>query len=250
MNHAHTMIELYKLGGVTFALKHGRLIATPGHLLADEARTEIQAHKPLLMAALGAPLHTLYTYGYGNTPVGKLQEAVRYARVAIADIRQNPNSSRREWCLASLQSAFKGQYRHFPALGNTNYGTDEPIALAAPEQALLPLCELLLTSPVILLCGCADPSKCHRSMAAQWLTERLPGLRIANLAPHDAEVNIIAEHLSDVLASLSDAGNPKADTLFERMLEAVSKNDTEQLYSLLDAAYTAQEGIHQTREAA
>jgi uncharacterized protein (DUF488 family) len=32
---------------------------------------------------------------------------------------------------------------------------------------------LLERGPIALLCGCADPQRCHRSVAAAFLTERL-----------------------------------------------------------------------------
>lgn len=42
-----------------------------------------------------------------------------------------------------------------------------------PEYALQPIAALLERGPVALLCGWADPQRCHRSVAAEFLAEHL-----------------------------------------------------------------------------
>ena len=41
--------------------------------------------------------------------------------------------------------------------------------------AIAPVAALIARGPVVLLCGCADPARCHRSLAADFLAEHLGG---------------------------------------------------------------------------
>lgn len=58
-------------------------------------------------------------------------------------------------------------------LGNRNYAGDGPIELAAPHRAVEPARVTLEKRPIVLLCACKDAETCHRSVAADYLAERL-----------------------------------------------------------------------------
>lgn len=73
-----------------------------------------------------------------------------------------------------------------PALGNRNAFNGGPVRLADPGAAVAPIADLLARGPVALLCGCADPTRCHRSVAAALLADRL-GAEVIHLSAPEPE---------------------------------------------------------------
>ncbi len=127
-------------------------------------------------------MNTIYTAGYARWTPEQLRRAVLDRQALLIDIRYSPRSSREEWGRGALVALLGSRYRHEAALGNRNYKGDGPIELAAPERAVPPLAQALASGPVVLLCACADYRRCHRSVAADFLSDRL-GAPVSHLEP-------------------------------------------------------------------
>lgn len=108
-------------------------------------------------------MYPLYTYGYTG---GKIEDLKAYAAAGalILDIRLSPNSRCPTWRQANLRRELGTGYAHEEALGNVNYKTGEPIEIKDMDAGLSRLENLLHLQPVVLLCGCAGPLGCHRSI--------------------------------------------------------------------------------------
>jgi uncharacterized protein (DUF488 family) len=125
----------------------------------------------------------LYTLGYsGWTPEASQTEA--QARNAIVcDMRYSPASRHPQWTKRQLAQLLGGRYQHVQALGNRNYKSGGPIALADYEAGKQVIAAILATGQsVILMCACKDPATCHRRMAAEQLAADL-GETITHLVP-------------------------------------------------------------------
>jgi uncharacterized protein (DUF488 family) len=115
----------------------------------------------------------IYTIGYAGWAPAALRDHVLALGATLVDVRIAPTSKSPQWRKEALAALMGAAYRHLPALGNRNAFTGGPVALNDPERALQPIAALLERGPVGLRCGCADPQRCHRSVAAEFLAERL-----------------------------------------------------------------------------
>jgi uncharacterized protein (DUF488 family) len=115
----------------------------------------------------------IYTIGYAGWAPEGLRDYIVQLGVMVIDVRIAPTSKSPQWQREALQDLFGQRYVHLPALGNRNAFTGGPVALNDPERAVAPIAAYLARGPVALLCGCADPQRCHRSLAAAFLAERL-----------------------------------------------------------------------------
>lgn len=114
----------------------------------------------------------IYTIGYAGWAPAALRDHVLALGATLVDVRIAPTSKSPQWRKEALAALMGAAYRHLPALGNRNAFTGGPVALNDPERAIQPIATLLERGPVALLCGCADPQRCHRSVAAAFLAER------------------------------------------------------------------------------
>lgn len=116
---------------------------------------------------------TIYTVGYGAgwTPAHLSNEVVRLGAV-LWDIRYAPSSRKPGWSQAALRDVFGRVYVHMAPLGNRNHRGGD-IVLVNPEAALAPARAVLARGSLVLLCGCADVSICHRRVAADYLSAAL-----------------------------------------------------------------------------
>jgi uncharacterized protein (DUF488 family) len=115
----------------------------------------------------------IYTIGYAGWAPAALRDHVLALGATLVDVRIAPTSKSPQWRKEALAALMGAAYRHLPALGNRNAFTGGPVALNDPERAIQPIAALLERGPVVLLCGCADPQRCHRSVAAEFLAKRL-----------------------------------------------------------------------------
>jgi uncharacterized protein (DUF488 family) len=126
---------------------------------------------------IGGNVATIYTLGYSGWKPEALKAKVDALGALLLDIRYSPRSRRPEWRKEALRELWgadwQQHYLHLVALGNRNYNTDRPIQLAAPEIGLNYVAAALRHRPVVLLCACRDAALCHRSVAADFLSERL-----------------------------------------------------------------------------
>lgn len=117
----------------------------------------------------------VYTAGYGNAHTAdELFRAAQRLKAHVLDIRISPKSTRQEWNYTTLQTRFKVRYAHLHAFGNENYKRPgDGFALVNAEAG----CDEVVRrvgegQTVILLCGCKEFHKCHRSAVADVLKRR------------------------------------------------------------------------------
>lgn len=141
-------------------------------------------------------MNTIYTIGYAGWTPGGVKTRVEALGAVLLDIRYSPYSKRPEWRGDSLKTLLgRARYQHMKTLGNRNY-RDGPIVFDAPEAAIETVTHLLTRQPIVLLCGCRDADTCHRSVAADFLSER-SGAPIEHLYPRaaDQRLDLTAEQL-------------------------------------------------------
>lgn len=130
--------------------------------------------------------HPIYTIGYAAWSPEGLRAAVDARRALLVDIRERPRSWRPEWRQVALRALWgldwPDHYAHWPALGNVNYKNGGPILLADPAASVSVASAVLARQPIVLLCGCYDHARCHRLVAADYLSQAL-GARIEHLYP-------------------------------------------------------------------
>jgi uncharacterized protein (DUF488 family) len=110
----------------------------------------------------------IYSVGYTGVPIAAFQSFVDAHELLVVDVRHRPFGRNAVYNRAALQARFGGRYVHVPALGNVNY-RGGPIALVDEATGLEQVRALLAVGPIALLCVCADPTTCHRTV----VTDRL-----------------------------------------------------------------------------
>lgn len=123
---------------------------------------------------------TLYTWGYGNHGLSALEDLVQRLDATVVDIRFSPRSRREDWNQLTLHARFRHHYRWISALGNRNYHQPGAVEIVDLEAGLDLLAPLLQDGSVILLCGCGDPTHCHRSVVAEAARQRF-GVAVQHL---------------------------------------------------------------------
>jgi uncharacterized protein (DUF488 family) len=125
----------------------------------------------------------LYTLGYSGWTPEAIQTEAQVHNAVVCDIRYSPASRHHQWRKHQLAQLFGARYQHVQALGNRNYKSGGPIALADYEAGKQVIAEILATGQrVILMCVCKDLTTCHRRTAAERLAADL-GVPITHLVP-------------------------------------------------------------------
>lgn len=119
----------------------------------------------------------LFTYGYrGPNPTQAMEDMKAYVAdgAVILDIRMVAWSGNPAFRWPYLRSVLGKQYVQCVALGNARYKDGPPVEIKDLEGGLKTLAGLLELSDVVLLCGCAEKSQCHRRVVAE--TAKAQGL--------------------------------------------------------------------------
>lgn len=109
----------------------------------------------------------IYTAGYGKRQPSEIAEILDDLGAMLVDIRFNPygRPGFKGW---EMQRFFAGRYLHVKALGNAEYKTGGMrIADYAAGRDIL----ARLDCPALLLCACASPVGCHRTVVAGMLRQ-------------------------------------------------------------------------------
>lgn len=108
----------------------------------------------------------VFTFGYqGHQPA---ELAALPQDVVICDVRYSPASRNPDWSRKRLSALLKDRYRWLPAFGNINYKNGGPVRLAAPDEGVATVKELIAQGrTVVLMCVCKDLQHCHRRHAAE-----------------------------------------------------------------------------------
>lgn len=116
----------------------------------------------------------IYTLGYSGHSPAEIKAYTDQLGAALIDVRYMARSMRPEWRGAAIRALVGPQnYFHLRCLGNINYKNGGPIVLDNPNGAVWTVRWILAERPAILLCGCREHEGCHRTVAADWLAERL-----------------------------------------------------------------------------
>ena len=109
---------------------------------------------------------TIYTVGYSRLrEPRRLLVLLDELDALVLDVRLKPWTRFEGWSKKDLEALFGTRYRWIEAFGNDNYAGGD-VRLHDPARGLAEVSPLLATHSVILLCGCADPTRCHRSTVA------------------------------------------------------------------------------------
>jgi uncharacterized protein (DUF488 family) len=123
----------------------------------------------------------VYTFGYAPARPAALRGHVAALSAVVVDVRLRPWSLHPAWREdAPRRGLPPGRYLHEPGFGDLNRRPGGPVRLADPEAAFGRVGLVLVAAPVILLCACADPRRCHRTAVARLLEARL-GLPFVHL---------------------------------------------------------------------
>jgi uncharacterized protein (DUF488 family) len=114
----------------------------------------------------------IYTLGYAQWSVDAVVAQIDALGAVLVDVRQSPHTTKPGFAKPELEARFDDRYVHLPAFGNVNYQSG-PIEQADPERGIQAIRNL--ERPPVLMCGCRQPEKCHRSTVAHLLADRLDG---------------------------------------------------------------------------
>lgn len=113
---------------------------------------------------------TAQVYGIGYS--GKSQDQIRQIAdqldAVVFDIRFSPRSRNPEFSGARLRTNLGTRYLHVKAFGNRNY-RGGPIEFVDFEAGLAQV--VASDKPVILMCMCKDPARCHRTVIGELLRQ-------------------------------------------------------------------------------
>jgi uncharacterized protein (DUF488 family) len=123
-------------------------------------------------------MHQIYTTGYLGWTQDQLFAAVQGMNALLVDIRYSPQSRYPAWRVAALQQALSGDYVHLKALGNAAYKTGGMVIADYPA-GLKFIAETVIERPLVLLCACPHPDRCHRTVVGEML--RNDGFAVAEL---------------------------------------------------------------------
>lgn len=129
----------------------------------------------------------IYTVGYGKRQQGEIFELLNGLGAVLVDIRFSP-WGRPGFKGFELSRALGERYVHVKALGNAEYksGGMRIVDYAAGRAALA-----ALDRPALLLCACASPDGCHRTVVGELL--RQDGFSVTELATGTVEAWVDGE---------------------------------------------------------
>ena len=137
------------------------------------------------------PLHPVYTWGYHGRVPSDLAAVLDARNAVVMDTRFKPDNAKAGWSRAELAQSFPG-YIHVAGFGNENYRGTSPRARTQGETVLADfLAGLAMVqqqrrhTSVVLICTCAELSKCHRHVVARELAAS--GVATAELNPRGVQ---------------------------------------------------------------
>lgn len=126
----------------------------------------------------------IYTFGYSGSSLFELVWLSERFDATVIDTRYSRRTRKADFSPRRMVAKLKDHYVHFPEFGNVNYRTGGPIKLADPELGVARATPILLSRSAMLLCVCASPEHCHRTVVAQLLAAEF-GLPIRHLTRDD-----------------------------------------------------------------
>lgn len=120
----------------------------------------------------------VYPLGYSRHGT-LIDQLMQDDKTLLIDTRYSPNSRISQWVGTALKRKYGERYRWAGKyLGNPAKGTGR-LEVAQPVKGIAGLIQYLQESyDLILLCGCAEYTKCHRSLIIQLLQGALPSVEV------------------------------------------------------------------------
>lgn len=119
----------------------------------------------------------IYTVGYGKRQPSEILDLVTGLGAVLVDIRFSP-WGRPGFKGFELKRALGDRYVHVKALGNAEYKTGG-MRIADYETGRSAL--MVLDRPALLLCACASPTGCHRTVVGNMLQQ--DGFAVTEVTP-------------------------------------------------------------------
>lgn len=119
----------------------------------------------------------IYALGYIGRKPAEIAQLVHDLDAVVFDVRFRPFSAWPGWCKPAFEKLLGQRYQWVKALGNAAYKENGAIRIVDLEAGV----DLIRQSPrpVILMCACKDPARCHRTFIADHL--RSLGLDVTEL---------------------------------------------------------------------
>ncbi len=115
----------------------------------------------------------IYMTGYSGWDHEVFLRYVRDNRRLVYDIRFAPYSRDERWTRSNLQRRLPGRYFHATGFGNKRYRDSGQVELSDPEPWLSRLQSHEQNGEsIVLLCGCRDAARCHRTVVAALIKQR------------------------------------------------------------------------------
>lgn len=111
----------------------------------------------------------VYTTGYTGKDVSDLKPLLAALDAVLFDVRYSPDSRVLKWTRAYLQVLLREKYHHLLPFGNRTF-RENKITIQNLDLGI----KILESqkSNVVLMCGCAELSTCHRLVLAHELRRR------------------------------------------------------------------------------
>lgn len=114
---------------------------------------------------------TIYTLGYSGWKIEDIEAVVERLDAVLVDVRMVPRSRVPTWNVGVLGRRLGGRYLWLREFGNRNY-KGGPIDIVDFAAGQAKLAEVVASGKaIILFCGCADVSVCHRKLLAESLAQ-------------------------------------------------------------------------------
>lgn len=111
----------------------------------------------------------VYGIGYGGRKLHEIKRIAEELDATVFDVRLSPRSRIPYFTEAALAARLGDRYVHVGDLGNLNY-RGGPVRIADLEAGIRRIADH--GRPVILMCACKDPARCHRTTIAAELQAR------------------------------------------------------------------------------
>ena len=138
------------------------------------------------------PVHPVFTWGYHGRAPADLVAVLDERKAVVMDTRFKPDNATAGWSRAELAQRFRERYIHVAGFGNENYRGRSPRAKTQGEVVLADFAAGLAMvqqqrqlSPVVLICACAELSKCHRHVVSRELAAS--GVATTELSPRGVQ---------------------------------------------------------------
>lgn len=139
----------------------------------------------------------VYGIGYSKRTQDEIKKLALTLDATVFDVRFSPRSRNPVWSGKRLAEALGDRYEHVRDFGNRNFkgGPIDLVNFAGGLQRVLDS-----PKPVILMCVCGDPKKCHRTTVGKLLAAQ--GIEFVELGGPEARLDPTARRARQLTLGL------------------------------------------------